>query len=238
MPRPARLGGRPQDRGPPATNRLDRLGPALVVGLRGILGTGLDWSHQTLYVPSLIPFILVSVLTWRLLAAPAGTAGLVWRESLERMRNPVPALLGALVFVRLLMVGGEASPVMILGNALANATGGWWQLLAAHLGALGSFFAGSNTISNLTFGPIQDSIAGRMGLDRTTILALQSVGGAMGNMVAIHNIVAVCSVLDEPELALSIGADAYLRKPVRSMQLLDCLLGLLAGRRSSPEGSG
>ncbi len=26
-------------------------------------------------------------------------------------------------------------------------------------------------------------------------LALQSVGGAMGNMVAIHNIVAVCSVL-------------------------------------------
>ena len=34
-----------------------------------------------------------------------------------------------------------------------------------------------------------------MGLERTTILALQSVGRAMGNMVAIHNIVAVCSVL-------------------------------------------
>jgi lactate permease len=34
-----------------------------------------------------------------------------------------------------------------------------------------------------------------MGLDRTIILALQSVGGAMGNMIAIHNIVAVCSVL-------------------------------------------
>jgi lactate permease len=31
--------------------------------------------------------------------------------------------------------------------------------------------------------------------DRTTILALQSVGAAMGNMVAIHNIVAVSSVL-------------------------------------------
>jgi len=169
--------------------------PSLVVGLRGILGTGLDWTHQTLYVPSLIPFILVSVVTWWLLGAPAGTAGVVWRESLARMRNPVPALLGALVFVRLLMVGGESSPVMVLGNALANATGGWWQLLAAHLGALGAFFAGSNTISNLTFGPIQESIAGRMGLDRTTILALQSVGGAMGNMVAIHNIVAVCSVL-------------------------------------------
>ncbi|MGQ9553458.1 MAG: response regulator [Anaerolineae bacterium] len=40
--------------------------------------------------------------------------------------------------------------------------------------------------------------------------------------------VVVCSVLDEPELALAIGADAYLRKPVRSAQLLDCLSRLLA----------
>lgn len=39
--------------------------------------------------------------------------------------------------------------------------------------------------------------------------------------------VAICSVLDEPELALSIGADAYLKKPVRSAQLLDCLARLL-----------
>ncbi|MHB0878092.1 MAG: response regulator [Anaerolineae bacterium] len=39
--------------------------------------------------------------------------------------------------------------------------------------------------------------------------------------------VVVCSVLDEPELAYSIGADAYLRKPVRSVQLLDCLSALL-----------
>jgi len=32
------------------------------------------------------------------------------------------------------------------------------------------------------------------GLNRTTVLALQSVGGAMGNMICIHNIVAVCSM--------------------------------------------
>lgn len=171
------------------------ISPALVLNLRGIFGTDTDWTHQVLYVPSLIPFVLISVLSWRLLAAPAGTARNVWRESAARMRHPVLALLGALVLVRLLMVGGEKSAVMLIGHSLAAATGGWWQYLAAYLGALGSFFAGSCTISNLTFGPIQDSIATRMGLERTTILALQSVGGAMGNMVAIHNIVAVCSVL-------------------------------------------
>jgi len=70
---------------------------------------------------------------------------------------------------------------------LANAS----VLAGPLLGVLGAFFAGLNTISDLTSGPIQDSTAGRMGLDRTTVLALQSVGGAMGNMVAIHNIMAV-----------------------------------------------
>ncbi len=68
-------------------------------------------------------------------------------------------------------------------------------LVFVRLLTVGAFFAGSCTVSNLTFGPIQDAIATKMGLDRTLILALPSVGGAMGNMVAIHNLVAVCSML-------------------------------------------
>jgi len=47
----------------------------------------------------------------------------------------------------------------------------------------------------LTFSPIQDSIATRMELERTTILARYLFGGAMGDMVAIHSIAAVSSVL-------------------------------------------
>jgi lactate permease len=73
--------------------------------------------------------------------------------------------------------------------------GRYWPYFAAYLGALGSFFSGSATISNLTFGGIQTSIAQNLMLDITVILSLQSVGAAMGNMVCINNIVAVCSVL-------------------------------------------
>lgn len=198
------------------------ISPALVLSLRGIFGTDEDWTHQLLYVPSLIPFVLVSVVSWQVLAAPAGTARKVWQESAGRMRNPILALLGALVFARLLMVGGDHSSVMLIGHSLAAATGGWWQYLAAYLGALGSFFAGSCTISNLTFGPIQDSIAIQMGLERTTILALQSVGGAMGNMVAIHNIVAVCSVL-----GLGNAEGEILKKTVRPMLLYGLVAALV-----------
>ena len=111
------------------------------------------------------------------------------------MRNPAFALFAALIFVKLMMTGGERAPVALMGSFLSGITGSNWQFFAAYLGALGSFFSGSNTVSNLTFGAIQDAIAGNLGLNRTTILALQSVGGAMGNMVCINNIVAVCSIL-------------------------------------------
>jgi lactate permease len=190
------------------------ISPALVLSLRGIFGTDTGWTLQLLYVPAFIPFVLVSIVSLRFLAAPPGAAARVWQESAARMRNPALALLGALVFVQLLMAGGERSSVMLIGHRLAAATGDWWQYLAAYLGALGAFFAGSCTISNLTFGPIQDAIAAQMGLERSTLLALQSVGGAMGNMVAIHNIVAVCSVL-----GLGNGEGAILKKTVGPMLL-------------------
>jgi hypothetical protein len=60
---------------------------------------------------------------------------------------------------------------------------------------LAHFFSGSATISNLTFAGIQQSIASDLELNLNTVLAMQSVGAAMGNMICINNIVAVASVL-------------------------------------------
>jgi lactate permease len=64
----------------------------------------------------------------------------------------------------------------------------------------------------------------RMGLDRTSILALQSVGGAMGNMVAIHNIVAVCSVL-----GLGNSEGEILKKTIVPMLLYGAIAAMMAG---------
>jgi lactate permease len=172
--------------------------PALVISVRDVLGVaGADgsWSYKALYVPALIPFFLVSALAFAIYRVDRGVIARVCRESWQRMVHPIIALMGALVMVRLLMSGGEASLVQIIGRGFAAAAGGAWIVFAPFLGAVGSFFSGSATISNLTFGGIQASIADSLGLDRSTILALQSVGGAMGNMVCINNIVAVCSIL-------------------------------------------
>ena len=50
-------------------------------------------------------------------------------------------------------------------DAFAAAAGPVWPFVASYLGALGAFFSGSATISNLTFAGIQDSIAAGLGLD-------------------------------------------------------------------------
>ncbi len=169
--------------------------PSLVVGLHDIFQTSVSWVHNFLYVPSIVPFLLISVISFFLFKMPMERMNRVVQESMIQMYAPVLALLGALVMVKLLMMDGENANTMIIGKHLADMVGTNWQFGAAFLGALGSFFSGSATIANLTFGGIQDSIATSLGLNRTTILALQSVGGAMGNMVCINNIVAVCSVL-------------------------------------------
>jgi lactate permease len=169
--------------------------PSLVFQFQNILGQGLNWSHAFLYIPSFIPFFLTAGLAFVLFGAPASTTSLAMRETVARIGKPVIALFGALVFVNLLMVGGEQSSTMILGHSLAHVTGGAWKYFAPFLGALGSFFSGSTTISNLTFGGIQASIAHDVGTDPGILLALQCAGAAMGNIIAIHNIVAASAVL-------------------------------------------
>lgn len=171
------------------------LSPALSVSLTNIFETNYSWSHKLLYVPSFIPFLLISVITFAVFHMKSEEQWKVCKETIHQLYHPILALLGALVMVKLLMMDGANANTRIIGNALAETVGEYWQYGAALLGALGSFFSGSATISNLTFGAIQDAIALELNLDRTTILALQSVGGAMGNMVCINNIVAVCSVL-------------------------------------------
>jgi lactate permease len=168
---------------------------ALVLRLDSIFETSSSWSYHALFVPALIPFVVVVALSVWLLRIDRDAMEKVVVDTTNRLRGPTVTLVGALVMVQLMTLGGDRAQTMIIGRTLATATGRSWPFFAPVLGALGAFFAGSATVSNLTFAGIQDSIARTLGFDRTSILALQSVGAAMGNMVAISNIVAVVSIL-------------------------------------------
>lgn len=168
----------------------------LIFSLKNIFDTSINASYKLLYVPALIPFVVAVVIAIPVFAVSGSKVKDVFVGSFRQTRNPFFALVGALIMVNLMLVGGDGSMVKIIGKSFAEATGQYWTLFASYLGAVGAFFSGSNTVSNLTFGSVQLSTAELTGLSATLVLALQSVGGAMGNMVCINNIVAVSSVLN------------------------------------------
>ena len=168
---------------------------ALVLSVTDILTTQVSWQYKSLYVPALIPFALVVLLCIPLYRMSRQQVGLAVSDTLNRLLLPCLSLVGALVMVNLMMQGETQSPMTVLASDFASLLGGSWAYAAALLGALGSFFSGSATVSNLTFGGIQYGIAETVGLPVSLVLALQSAGAAMGNMVCINNIIAVSTIL-------------------------------------------
>ncbi|MDD7569152.1 MAG: L-lactate permease [[Actinobacillus] rossii] len=182
------------------TTRIGSLGDfeishGLVFSLKNIFDTSVNASYKLLYVPAFIPFVITVLIVIPLFSMTFKQTKEIFGDSLRRTKNPFIALVGALIMVNLMLVGGETSMVKTIGKTFAETTGEHWTWFSSYLGAVGAFFSGSNTVSNLTFGSVQLSTAEITGLSTALVLALQSVGGAMGNMVCINNIVAVSSVL-------------------------------------------
>jgi lactate permease len=168
---------------------------ALVFKLDSTFGTSSAWSYNSLYVPALIPFVAVVLLSMPVLRIDFQALRKVVADMTKRLSGPSVTLVGALVMVQLMTLGGDQALTGVIGRQFAAVMGKSWPFFAPALGALGAFFSGSATVSNLTFAGIQDSIAHTLGFERTSTLALQSVGAAMGTIVSISNIVAVCSIL-------------------------------------------
>jgi lactate permease len=133
------------------------------------------------------------------------TAKRAWTESIAKMKNPAIALFFAVGLVSIFRGSGivdaalnpNSYPSMPLAMAktVAAITGNAWPMFASFVGGLGSFITGSNTVSDLLFAEFQWGVAQQLDMPRQIIVAAQVVGGAMGNMVCIHNIVAACAVV-------------------------------------------
>ena len=89
--------------------------------------------------------------------------------------------------------GANDSMLYTLSNAMAALFSGAYFMAAPLIGVLGAFMSGSNTVSNTLFASIQFETASILGMSQVLIVALQAMGGAIGNMICVHNIVAVCA---------------------------------------------
>ena len=70
-----------------------------------------------------------------------------------------------------------------------------YLLCSPIIGVLGAFVSGSNTVSNTLFTNLQYQAAANLDLFAPMIVAMQCIGGAVGNMICVNNTVAACATV-------------------------------------------
>jgi len=171
----------------------------LILAWQDIFGfQGLSGSFRTLYLPGAI-FVFVSVVTYAIHGMDRDGVRKSWRETGEKILPAVIALWFAVATVQIMINSGRVaefdSMLVVLSDLTANAAGGAYPFFASLVGAFGAFIAGSNTVSDILFGTFQYNAAQNIGVPTQVVVGAQAVGGAIGNLVAIHNVVAALAVV-------------------------------------------
>ncbi|MFD2679666.1 L-lactate permease [Bacillus seohaeanensis] len=165
-----------------------------VLSLENVFGTSISVESKPLNIPGTI-FILVSLLSIFLYKMNMKEYGRAVKDSFKTIVSAMAALIFAVPMVQVFINSGinaaeYASMPLALAEGISNVFGSYWPLAAPTIGAIGAFAAGSNTISNMMFSLFQFGVADNILAAPATIVALQAVGGAAGNMICVHNVVA------------------------------------------------
>jgi len=170
------------------------------IGFANILGeTGVSASVEPLYLPGGI-LVAVVLITFFMHSMRAAELKAAVKESSSVLLSAGFVLLFTVPMVRILInsgvnAGDLPSMPIAMARYVADSVGGIYPLLAPSVGALGAFLAGSNTVSNMMFSQFQFGVAQSLGISGAMIVAIQAVGAAAGNMVAIHNVVAASATV-------------------------------------------
>ncbi|MEQ6376768.1 L-lactate permease [Bacillaceae bacterium S4-13-56] len=185
---------------------------------------GVSSGWQILYSPGTI-LVLAAIIAVFIQRKSFSNFTKASKESFKSIQNAGITLLSTLALVQVFTNSGMNAADLVsmpqyIAEALADSLGFIWVFVAPFLGELGAFITGSATVSTLTFSPIQYSVANQVGLNTNVILALQVVGGAAGNMICVHNVVAASTV---------VGLDGKEGDIIRKTLLPAIIYGLLAG---------
>ncbi len=171
---------------------------------------GIKPAFGIAYSPGTI-FIVVSLLTFLIHGMKSDAYAKAWKTAGRTIVTASTALIFTVPMVQVFInSGGGSAGYLKMPYALAEATfqltGGLWPLFAPIIGGLGAFVAGSNTVSNMTFALFQFKTAQIIVENNPAltsaasawpiwIVSLQAIGGAAGNVICIHNVVAASAVV-------------------------------------------
>lgn len=156
---------------------------------------------------------LSGILTVLLYRVSAGLALRAYGATLQQLRWTIVTVTAVLALSYVMNLSGQATT---LGVALASA-GGFFVVLSPIIGWVGVALTGSDTSSNVLFGPVQVAAAEQVGLPPVLMAAANSSAGVLGKMLSVQNLAVAAAAVGLP------GSEGTLLR-----RLLPWSLGLLA----------
>ncbi len=166
----------------------------------GVEGT--SYSLKWAYLPGIF-FILVALATILIHKMKKQEVKSAWKDSFNQVTGAAIALVFGLALVQIMRFSGSndvndagmKSMIFYMAEAISKVGKALYLVFAPIIGILGSFVSGSNTVSDTLFTNLQYQSAVNLDLNTVYIVALQIVGGAIGNMICVNNTVAVCATV-------------------------------------------
>ena len=164
-----------------------------------VLGTEVEISSTPLYLPPtlFIVVVIISIAVFQL--SPSRSQKALFIAGKQLLSAVIP-LVGAVAMAQV-FIGTDSNqldlpsmPVYLADQASALFTQ-TWSWLASIVGLIGSFIAGSVTVSNLMFSLFQFGVAEQTNLPPDLIIGLQTVGASAGNMICVSNVVAAAATV-------------------------------------------
>jgi lactate permease len=170
----------------------------VTIAWENIFKTELTTSIAPLFIPGIIPFMLIAVLTFRLHKMDGGEIKRAISKACKQMSSPAIVLIFSVAMAEVLICSsynplGYESMLVVMAKGIVGITGRFWGFISPFIGAFGAFISGSNTVSNMVFGLFQWSAASEAGISKSVTLALQAVGGSLGVGICIAKVVAACT---------------------------------------------
>ena len=167
----------------------NNVGASIVDATGKAIGLNLNISFVGLQAGTAI--LLAAFLSIWFLKIKANDAADCFWDTLKEMA--IPCITIGLV-VSFAFIAKNAAMSTTLGLAFAQ-TGDAFAFFSPVIGWIGVFLTGSDTSSNLLFGPLQQVSARELGVGVALFLAANSVGGVVGKMISPQSIAIACAAV-------------------------------------------
>ena len=162
---------------------------------------GTEFSWSILLNPGVFPFLPTGIIFALIFGLQWKNIFQVFKDSEKQIRFSVFAIVSAFAMVQIMIssVHNDSNlPGMLtlIAEGVVHAAGKGYIFAAPVIGCFGTFFAGSCTVSNILFCPIQFSAAGLLEFPEAWMIALQNTGGGIGSMLRLSGIVATCATVN------------------------------------------